>query len=276
MRKFGAHLSIAGGYPKALERIKKIGGNCLQIFASSPRAWFVPKMDWLTQSQFLKLKHELAINPIYFHASYLINLADNGTIGKLSKLSIIRELKIASELKIKGTVVHLGSYKNQKTRSRYLVLINNIKHILNHTPSNSLLIIENAGNRKIGNQLEEISQIIKDVNDSRLRLCLDICHLFACGYRLNNELELETFLQTLKKLQLLPRLELWHLNDSRDPLGSFRDRHENIGHGKIGLQPFKILLNHPLTKDYPFIIETPGFEGKGPDKKNLDILKSLI
>lgn len=84
-----------------------------------------------------------------------------------------------------------------------------------------------------------------------------------------------SFLKNLK-LNLFKKLELWHLNDSRDPFNSGRDRHENIGQGTIGIDEFKILLNHPKTKNYPFIIETPGFNQDGPDKKNLDILKSLV
>jgi len=104
---------------------------------------------------------------------------------------------------------------------------------------------------------------------------LDTCHLFSNGYRFENEKELDNLLKKLEKLNLLDKFELWHLNDSRDPFNSGKDRHENIGQGTIGINEFKTLLNHPKTKNYPFIIETPGFNQEGPDKKNLDILKSL-
>ncbi len=150
------------------------------------------------------------------------------------------------------------------------------KEILTKAPKESLFIIENAGTRKIGQTLEEISQIIKDVNSPQVKLCLDTCHLFSNGYRFNSKKELDVFLDTLNKLGLLERLELWHINDSRDEFDSGHDRHANIGQGKINIEEFKILLNHPKTKDHPFIIETPGFDDKGPDKKNLDILKSYI
>ncbi|PIP62215.1 hypothetical protein COW98_05175 [Candidatus Roizmanbacteria bacterium CG22_combo_CG10-13_8_21_14_all_35_9] len=276
MLKLGAHQSISGGYYKALERIKKIGGNCLQIFSSSPRGWSFAKTTWQEISQFLNLKSLFNINPIYFHASYLVNLADEGKIGYLSKMSISAELNIAPKLQIKGTVVHLGSYKNFQSNSKYQMLIKNIREILEKTPKESIFIIENAGNRKIGQTLEEIAQIVKDVNNQRVKLCLDTCHLFSNSYRFSNSNELDSLLDKLDELDLLDKLEVWHVNDSRDPFNSGKDRHANIGQGTIGIDEFKTLLNHPKTKNYPFIIETPGFNDEGPDKKNLDILKSLL
>jgi len=276
MNKLGAHLSIAGGYHKALERITNIGGNCLQIFSVSPRGWQFAKIDEKQAELFLKTKEKLKIDPIYFHATYLINLADDSSIGHLSKQSLIAEMNVAAKIGIKGSIVHLGSYKNQKSEVKSQKLIKNIQEILNKTPKNTFFIIENAGNRKIGQTLEEISQIIKDLNSSRVKICLDTCHLFSNGYDFNNDKELDSFFDKLDKLDLLKRLELWHVNDSRDSFNSGHDRHENIGKGSIGLEEFKTLLNHPKIKNYPFIIETPGFNNEGPDKKNLDILKSLI
>lgn len=274
--KLGAHQSISGGYTQALERIKNIGGNCLQIFSSSPRGWNFPKITEQQISDFINLKNKLKINPVYFHASYLINLADEEKTGHLSKMSLITEMNLASKLNIKGSIVHLGSFKNQKSNIKYQKLISNIKEIIEKTPKNSLFIIENAGNRKIGQTLEEISQIVEDIDDKRVRLCFDTCHLFSNGYGFKNVKGLNLFLDKLAKLDLLEKLEVWHTNDSRDEFNSGHDRHDNIGQGKIGIDEFKTLLNHPKTKDYPFIIETPGFDGNGPDKKNLDILKSLI
>ena len=285
MIKSGAHQSISGGYPRALERINKIGGNCLQIFSSSPRGWNFAKPGKEEIKQFIELKNRLKIDPVYFHASYLINLADDGRIGHISKLSLITELNLAPKLNIKGSIVHLGSYREKKPTSnlqlfdinpKYKILIDNIKEILRKTPEESFFIIENAGNRKIGQTLEEISQIVKDVNNPRVRICFDTCHLFSNGYAFNTDKELDLFLAKLVKLGINNIIELWHVNDSRDEFNSGHDRHENIGHGKMNIDEFKTLLNHPKTKNFPFIIETPGFDGNGPDKKNLDILKSLV
>jgi len=274
--KLGAHQSISGGYDKALERITNIGGNCLQIFSSSPRGWTFANLDNTGINNFILLKKKLKIAPIYFHATYLINLADNDRIGHLSKQVLVNELNLAPKLGIIGTIVHLGSYKNDKTDEKYQILTKNIKEVLDKTPKNSLFIIENAGNNKIGKKLEEISAIIKDIHDKRLKICLDTCHLYSSGYLFRNNKELNLFLDKLDKLDLLDRLEVFHINDSRDPFFSGRDRHENIGQGTIPMAEFVTLLNHKKTKVLPFIIETPGFDQNGPDKKNLDILKSLV
>ncbi len=274
--KLGAHQSISGGYSEALKRISNIGGNCLQIFSSSPRGWNFAKPSEDEIKKFLTLNSSLLISPIYFHATYLINLADDSRIGHMSKLSLITELNLASKLNIKGSIIHLGSYKNQVSSIKYEVLIKNIKEILEKTPKDTFFIIENAGNRKIGQTLEEISQIVKDVDNSRVRICFDTCHLFSNGYQFDNDNELNIFLDKLEKLDLLDKLEVWHINDSRDEFDSGHDRHDNIGSGKMKIEEFKTLLNHSKTKNFPFIIETPGFDGNGPDKKNLDILKSLI
>ncbi len=274
--KLGAHQSISGGYQQALKRISNIGGNCLQIFSSSPRGWNFAKPTEDEINQFIELKKKMMIDPVYFHATYLINLADDSRIGHMSKLSLITELNLASKLNVKGSIVHLGSFKDQRSNIKYQKLISNIKETLEKTPKDTLFIIENAGNRKIGQTLEEISQIVKDVNNSRVRICFDTCHLFSNGYRFNNNDELDLFFTKLAKLKIVNIVELWHVNDSRDEFDSGHDRHDNIGSGKMNIEEFKTLLNHSKTKNFPFIIETPGFDGNGPDKKNLDILKSLI
>lgn len=275
----GAHLSISGGYDKALVSIAKIGGNCLQIFSASPRSW--GKLNPSTEqiSDFLKLKSKLQISPVVFHASYLINLADIDRVGILSVQTLISELHLASKMKIMGSVVHLGSYKDDKTSQKESGLIKNINHILAQTPDDTYLIIENAGTRKIGLMFEEIATIIKSTNTKyrrRLKVCLDTCHLFAAGYNFSTSIKLDKFLQKFDKLIGLERLAVIHLNDAKDDLGSLRDRHENIGQGKIGLEAFRSLLNHPRLKNLPFIIETPGFDKNGPDRKNLEILKNLL
>ncbi|MCS7092993.1 MAG: deoxyribonuclease IV [Patescibacteria group bacterium] len=277
IRKLGAHQSIKDGYVQALNRIKKIGGNCLQIFSSSPRGWSTSfKINPQEIKTFLSLKKELRAEPIYFHASYLINLADSGKIGHLSKISLINELCLAEKMEIRGSIVHLGSYKGESSQEKMKILIKNIKEVLEKTPKTTLFIIENAGTKKIGQKLEEITQIIDCLDNPRVRVCLDTCHLFSSGVRFEKASDLDDFLKKLDNLDLLERLECWHFNDSKDEFNSGKDRHENIGQGKIGLEEFKIILNHPKTKNFPFIIETPGFSDEGPDKENLDILKSLV
>jgi deoxyribonuclease IV len=282
--KLGAHQSIAGGILCALESITEIGGNCLQIFSSSPRRWSPANISDNTINKFVVRKKELNISPLVFHACYLINLADAKEVGEKSIVSLSSELKLAEKLGSIGSIVHTGSFKKKEKREydfktidkrEYGILIHNIGRVLDKTPENTCLILENSATNKIGSTLDELEQIINDTQNKRLRVCLDICHLHASSYDITTREKLEKFIEEFESRIGLEKLEVIHLNDSKDHPGSFRDRHENIGEGQIGINVFKNLLNHPALRNKPFIIETPGFDGKGPDKKNLDILKSL-
>lgn len=274
MLKLGAHLSISGGYYKALESIYSKGGNCLQIFSASPRAWNFARPNDNDIVDFIKIKSKLKIDPVYFHASYLINLALNNRVGQLSKNLLKHELKLAAKLGVKGSIVHLGSFKEDK--SVYADITTHIKEILTDTSTNTFFMIENAGNNKIGQDIKEIATIMKEVNSPRLKVCLDTCHLYSAGYDLSTLPKLETFLKEFDSFIGLEKLEVFHFNDSKDPFDSGRDRHENIGKGTIPINEFKLIMMHPKLKNLPFIIEVPGFNDEGPDKENLDILKKLL
>lgn len=290
---FGAHLSIAGGYERALERASSIGANCLQIFSGNPRSFAGPAVlsDAAAQG-FKKSAEKLGITPVYFHAPYLVNLASEEPTGDLSEKLLIAELSAASRLGVRGSIVHLGSFKKasgEEKERQYKLLIKRIKTILASAKGPSLFIIENAGTRKIGRTLEEIAEIMLDVGSQperlshgetragkRLKVCLDTCHLHAAGYDLGTPKKLDEFLSQFDRLIGLARLECFHINDSRDSFGSLRDRHDNIGEGAVGKEVFRLLLNHPKALRFPFIIETPGFDDQGPDKQNLDILKAMV
>ncbi len=298
---FGGHVSIAGGYKEALPRAVALGGNALQMFSGSPRGWNFAKVTKKDAEEFKTEAQRLGIKTAYFHASYLINLADDGPNGKHSVDALIAELTVAEALGVRGSIIHLGSFKEGREREnpstpktavlplgkgegkstyvkhpRYDLLIENIKKVLEKTPKETLFIIEDMGMRKIGRSLEEVANIIKDVNNSRVRVCLDTCHLHAAGYDIATAKKLDEFLEYFNATIGLERLECFHVNDSRDDFGSLRDRHDNIGEGKVGKEVFKLLLNHPKTKHLPFILEVPGFDDNGPDRKNLDILKAML
>jgi len=277
--KFGAHLSIAGGYEKALLRASAIGANALQIFSGNPRSFAGPNVGEAAARAFAARAAALKISPIYFHSPYLVNLASEEPTGDSSVTLLISELSVAARAGVAGSIIHLGSYKKasgeEKERQEKL-LIKRIKTVLAATPAAALFIIENAGTRKIGQTLDEIGRIMYEVNNKRVRVCLDTCHLHAAGYDLRGKEKLEAFLKEFDKKIGLERLECFHGNDSRDPFGSLRDRHQNIGKGEVGNEVFRGLLNHPKTKHLPFIIETPGFDDNGPDKANLDILKVMV
>lgn len=285
--KIGAHVSTVGGYAKAVKRVAEIGGNCLQIFSTSPRGWRPANLDDGDLLNFKEATEKYSVYPTYFHASYLINLAGSKEVQEKSVNSMIAELRIAGRFKIAGTVVHLGSFKIGKKedevaplfetdKSAYEVLFKNIKEILKETPEETLFVIENMGMRKIGKSIEEIAFIIEKINSPRIKVCLDTCHLHAAGEDLSTNESLEGFLERFESLIGASFLELIHINDSRDSLGFLRDRHENIGDGKIPKEVFSLMLNHPKMKNLPFITEVPGLDGKGPDKENLDRIKSMV
>lgn len=269
----GGHLSVAGGFPIALQRTVQIGGNTLQIFSSSPRSW-APRIVSETEiKEFVRLKQELGIDPIYFHASYLINLADGGDLGQKSVGSLIFELNLAAKLGIKGSIIHLGSFNRDGTS--YATLIANCREVLDQTPGNTLFIIENAGSRKIGLTLEEIGRIIKDLSSDRVRVCLDTCHMHAAGFDVSTHVKFDVFFKEFDQKIGLEKLEVFQVNDSKFALRAYRDRHENIGMGTIPPETFHLLLTDPRTKSKPFILETPGFDHNGPDKENVQRLQVL-
>ncbi|HVZ58676.1 MAG TPA: deoxyribonuclease IV [Patescibacteria group bacterium] len=268
----GGHLSIAGGYHNALSKTVEIGGNCLQIFSSSPRNWGVQAVPEEQINLFVTEKHKLAINPIYFHASYLVNFADNDRIGRQSVQTLIQELYLAQKMEIVGSIIHLGSFKQEDkpTPQQYQIVLQNVQTVLDATPENTFFIIENAGNKKLNWSLAELGFIIKELNHPRVKVCLDTCHLWGAGYDLSTEEKFKHYFDEFDMQVGIEKLEVFQINDSRDPLGSFRDRHENLGMGQIPEEEFKLLVNSSLTKDKPFILEVPGIDKKGPDKANIE------
>lgn len=276
MIKIGGHLSTAGGLNNAFIRSQEIGANCIQIFSNSPRMWSPRPLTKQQIELFQKEKKDYSIDPVYFHAPYIINLANEGDIGKKSVDFLISELRMAYALGIKGTIIHTGSYVDNDKSTCYSKVLENINTVLANSPEETLFIIENAGSHKIGATLEEIGQIVSDLHNPRIRVCLDTCHMWAAGYDISTRKKFDEFLYVFDRLIGLEKLEVFQVNDSKDPFGSFRDRHENIGEGTMTLEPFRLLLNDSRTKDIPFILEVPGENKSGPDKKNIEVLKSLI
>lgn len=276
----GAHLSIANGYAGAVDKAKNIGARALQIFSTSPRSWTPATVSPESIEAYLKARKNAAIDTVFFHASYLINLADDETTGERSVNALIHELKLQPKLHVLGSVVHIGSYKLGKKpglfdedlkEQKYQIVLKNLRNVLRNTPENSTILIENDATKKVCQRLETIARIIQDLGSARIQVCLDTCHLHAAGYDLKSEASFENFLTTFDHLIGLDLLRLIHLNDSKDDFASGRDRHENLGKGQVGTSVFANLLTHPKTRSIPFILEVPGFDGKGPDSENISI-----
>lgn len=269
---------MAGGFPKAVERALGIGANCFQIFAGSPRSFKEVAYSGEILDKFNQMLLETGLGPVFFHGVYLINLAAaDQRLYELSIQSLIFYLKLCQRIKVEGVIFHIGSHGGLGYEAVKKRVYTAVERILAQTTKGRLILENNAGQGGgIGVRFEEISDIINYIRSDRLAVCLDSQHAFAAGYPLEDAAGLETTIEQFDQTVGLANLTALHLNDSKFPQGSRRDRHENIGEGLIGLAAVKNILNHPRLRHLPFVIETPGFENKGPDKKNMEILKSLL
>lgn len=276
MRKVGGHVSIAGGISNAVANTLNIGGNCLQVFAGSPRLW--ARQLWKKEdvSNFLSLVSQKNLNPVFIHALYLINLgSDKPDLLQKSIDSLIIDLKNGDQINSSGVIVHIGSHQGRGFDSVKEQIVTSIKQILAHTEKTPLLLETDAGqNGKIGS-IEEISYLIKEVNNPRLGICFDTAHLFEGGLDLREKAKVAYFVQELKGLNILDKVLCIHLNDSATDLDSHRDNHADLSKGKIGLEGLANFVNHPDLIKLPLILETPGEDKMGPDLKNITIAKSL-
>jgi len=293
-RLVGAHVSSAGGHDKAIERAAAIGCNCVQVFSGSPRGWQRPELVAIDLDKLYAKQAELSVKPIFTHALYLINLtADKPEVLTKSIETLKKELEFDAHIGGAGVVVHLGSHLGNGWEKVKQNLVDRIDKILNTTANNSTLLIENSAGQqgKLCSDLAEIRWLFDElenrgqyVSTGRLGWCLDICHAWASGYHLGPQppqSELSKHLSRGELSQQITNLDLWnslkliHINDSKDPFGSGRDRHENIGEGTIFLDDFKYFLTLSETKDIPLVTEVPGFDGNGPDAENIQRIQAL-
>lgn len=288
-RKIGAHVSAAGGVDKAVERAANIGANCVQVFSGSPRVWQRPNLDAVDADKVFSKEKELSVEPIFTHALYLINLAsENPDLVRKSTEAIAFDLRFDAKLKGAGVVVHLGSHQGRGWDAVKEQVAAQISAIISGSPNDAHFLMENAAgqNGKIGGDFAELRWLIDQVQSPQLGWCMDTCHTFASGYSLGKvsaeksadqkNHRSASIVDELERLNLLDALRCIHVNDSRDPFGSGRDRHDNLGDGLIPKEDFKYFLNHPAIVDKPLILEVPGVEGEGPDAENISRLKELV
>lgn len=276
--KYGAHIGVGAGLVTVLDKAQQIGANCVQIFSSPPMAFHLSKFTAVDKIVFRQKAVEMDMVPNFIHAKYLINLGtEKSTLRKLSEDSLIADLHIAREIDARGVIVHTGSHKGKGLKYVLPALADSIRRIL-HETSESILYLEVAsgGGGKIGSTFEELQMIINEVGNQRLGVCLDSAHLFAAGYGYGTREEVEVLSRKIETTIGWDSIGCMHVNDSKVPFGSGKDRHENLGAGEIGLEPLQRLMAHPRFGALPWILETPGFDNKGPDKQNVDILKSLV
>ncbi len=278
IRRVGGHVSCAGGLQNAIQNTLDIGGNAIQIFAGSPRTWARSLYPSAVAQKFKAEVVEKDLNPVYIHALYLTNFAsDNPESIEKSKHALITDMTNAAAIGSAGVVLHIGSHQGRGWAVSKQLVIESLKDVLENTPQESILLLENSAGQqgKIGS-FPELSDIITGLDNPRVKTCLDTAHAFEAGYNFTNDEGVEMWIRDIEKYIGLAKVELLHLNDSKTPLGSARDMHQNIGDGFIGSEGIKRVINHPKLTHLPLIMEVPGLEGMGPDKENVDRVKNLL
>jgi len=276
----GAHMSIEGGLGESLIRGKKIGCDTIQIFVKSNLQWKARDIKNFEIQEFFLNKRETKIEPVIAHSSYLINLASyNKRIRNLSIKSFREELKIAKKLKIPYFIFHPGYHKGAGLKKGIKLIAKALNQIISKDDFKIIILLENTSGQgsSIGYRFEQLVDIINLVNKKkRIGVCFDTCHVFSAGYEIRNIKDYEKTFEEFEKIIGIKRLKVFHLNDSKGSLGSRIDRHQHIGKGNLGLEPFRFILNDKRFQNIPMIIETPKDDGYKKDIENLTILRSLI
>ena len=274
----GAHVSTAGGLVRALERAEALGAEAMQIFNQSPRMW---RPTNYSEADFAAFRERIADSPVksvHIHAVYLIHLAsDDAEVRRKSLVSLTHALTVGDAIGAGGVVVHPGSGKGQAPGPTFKKLGKAIGAALAATDSCPLLLENTAGaGFTIGRTFEELARIV-DVSGAaaRIGVCLDSCHLLASGYEVRDPASMKAVVDEYDSVVGLDRLRALHLNDSQVPLGSNVDRHANLGDGELGEDGIRAFLGERRFRGLPVLIEVPGPDGHGPDKRQVDIAKRL-
>jgi len=276
----GAHVSAAGRLSDAIDRAKNIGAECIQLFGASPQQWAARIPGEKDATQFKERRRTEGISPVYLHAAYLVNLASPDPVLRARSLkSLADHLTIADLLGAEGLIFHIGSGKELPKEEAVRHVVGAMQRVLEETPGEPLLIIENSagGGQKIGSSLEEIAHIMRHVGSRRVGMCFDTAHAFEAGLIERYDREgVARLIAALDGSVGLGALVALHVNDSKTAFNSHHDRHENIGEGQIGLDGFRELAKRTELHDKAWILEVPGFESEGPDRRNIELLKSCF
>jgi len=285
----GAHMSVAGGLPRAVERAVVHRCDAFQMFTKNANQWRGRLLPPAEIREFRAKVKAAGIGPVVSHASYLINLATaNPGLRQQSMDAMADELDRAEALGLLGVVLHPGCYtRGNQAEGLGLVADALLELLRQRRRGRTMVLLEHTAGQgtALGARFDELASIIAKMDHHRrVGVCLDTCHLLASGYDLcSPEGYAETFKQ-FGRLVGFDRLKVIHLNDSKRPLGSRVDRHEHIGQGCLGLDPFRRIVNDPRLRGLPMLLETPKTEGRPAgviqvdplDEKNLNTLRGLI
>ena len=290
MPRIGAHLSIGGGLPRAVDRAVASRCEALQIFTKSAGQWRARPLPEDEIVLFRRRVADTGIHPVVAHNSYLINIAAaSPALREQSQAALLEEYDRADALGLHGLVMHPGSYTTGTEAEGLRLIASGLRTLLRaRRRAAPLILLEHTAGQgtNLGHRFEHLAQIIELLDGSpRVGVCLDTCHLLTSGYDICSE---EGYGQTFRefdRLVGLDRLKVFHMNDSKKPCGSRVDRHEHIGKGCLGIEPFRRILTDPRFAELPMLLETPKLETpesrrKGDadpwDARNLRTLRRLM
>ena len=262
-RPVGCHVSVAGGLPRALEHAARRGCDALQVFPSNPRGWAVPDPDLAAEAVLADAVHARGW-PLFLHAPYLVNLsAPDARVHERSIENLAFALERGARLGADGVIVHTGSARGTDRDAAVARAAAAMSTLLDRVEGIDLVVELTAGSGfMIAGTVEELADLVAACGwHPRVRICLDTCHLFAAGHDLTTAAGVRRLRAGVRRLGP-ERVTVVHVNDSRDPLGSHRDRHARVGRGTIGLEPLRRFLAWPELRHAPLILETPGTVGE--------------
>jgi deoxyribonuclease-4 len=277
--RFGFHISIAGGFSKVVERARVRGCETIQFFSRNPRGWKYGPLDQQDVDEFRSSMKASGLFPIFLHMPYLPNIATpKSRFYKRSIQSMVTDLQRAEQLGAQYLIIHIGHRMESSEDEAIEAVSQGINQAFERAKNSVTLLLEMTAGQgtEIGYTFEQVKRIIDGVQEQeRAGVCFDTAHSFEAGNDLSQKDGIESTLRSFDQTIGLKRLHLLHLNDSKTPLGSKKDRHWHIGEGYIGVEGFRYLINHPLLKHLPGIMETPR-KDTVEDLKNMEVIRSLV
>ena len=281
LRRIGIHLGVAGGASAAVVRAHEIGADTFQIFSSSPRMWKAPKIDPEQGARMRALRATYDVGPLVIHTSYLVNVcSQSGEVREKSIVAFRGEIERALALGAEYLVLHPGSWKGLTREEGLMLAAESIGRAIGGLPWEGTgfeILIENTAGAEfsLGGSFDQVAELVERLRPSApVNVCLDTCHTHVAGYDLVSPEGYEETVGRIAATMGLAAVRVWHCNDAKAARGSKLDRHENIGMGTIGIEPFRRLLTDERFAHCAFIAETPVDE-PGDDEKNVRMLKSL-
>ena len=281
-RRIGIHTSSAGGVQLAAERAYRLGCNTFQIFSSSPRQWAPYELDRPRCEQMKRLRDRYDLKPLVIHTNYLVNLAGTNELFLKKSVEAFRgEIERALALCAEYLVLHPGSFRGSDREQglmRTAAAIAAAAQGLELDNSGLTILIENTAGAEysLGGSFEQVAEVLEYLRRVvPVGACIDTCHTHVAGYDIVSPRGLQDTLRHLDEIVGLKNVPVWHCNDAKASRGSKVDRHQHIGQGSIGLEPFRRLLNDPRTAHAAFIAETP-IDEPGDDRRNVAALKRLV